>query len=424
MIKISESFPRYTEYNPLVPVWCITPGVGRAMHRFFDTSPFSPSGRYAAVLRMPHEDRLCLPGEAAEIVLVDLLTAQERVVATTLGWEEQLGANINWGSDDESLYYNDVDPKDWEPFCVRLNPLTGEKRRLEGGIYRISPDGKQIISACMKRMRRTQRGYGVVVPDHGVPRNRGFRDDDGLYITDTETGKRRLLVSIRDVFDEARPVIAKERYEQGECYGFHCKFNPQGDRLLFSIRRFLSDDPQPWNQIGKDMDFWVVTMKPDGSYMYVAVGPDQWAKGGHHINWYPDGRQLSMNLAIDGDNKMYLVRVNCDGSGLSKISKSIQGSGHPTIHPDGRHVLTDAYEYENVAYGDGTVPLRWIDLEKQIEQTAVRINVGNPGTQVSRALRVDPHPAWAADHRHVIFNGFVGGTRRVFVADFGELLES
>ncbi|MFH5184292.1 hypothetical protein ACHHV8_17520 [Paenibacillus sp. TAB 01] len=420
---ISDRFPRYTDYAPSVPVWCLTPHGQGAFHRFFDTSPVSPSGRYVALLRMPQEERLPLPGESAEVVLVDLHTAEERVVAVTYGWETQLGANINWGPDDTALYFNDVDTATWEPFCVKLNPLTGEQRRLEGSIYRISPDGKTLISACMKRMRRTQYGYGVVVPDEHVPRNFGFREDDGLYVTDTETGKRRLLVSIKDVFDRAQPAIDKSLYERGECYGFHCKFNPQGDRLIFTMRWFDTNEAEPWNKLNEyPLKFWVLTMKPDGSDIRVAVGPEQWDKGGHHINWYPDGQRLSMNLCLDGNKKMYLVRANPDGTGLSKILDNIPGSGHPTVHPNGRYILTDAYEKEKVAYGDGTVPLRWVDLAAESETTLIRVQVGNPGTAVSPALRVDPHPAWAPDDRHIVFNGFVDGTRRVFIADLGSVL--
>jgi hypothetical protein len=398
----------------------MTLGKGGCIHRFFDTSPFSPSMRYLAVFRMPQESRLPEPGEQAEIVLIDLETAEEKVVATTCGWENQMGANINWGADDNSLYFNTVDTQDWLPYAVRLNPLTGDKKKLGGTVYRVSPDGNHVISACMKRMRRTQFGYGVVVPDHYVPRNRGFSSDDGLYITDTRTGQCQLLVSIEAVFKKAVPRIDMDKYADGECYGFHCKYNPQGDRIIFTMRWFKTNEKQPWNMIGKGLDYWVVTMKPDGSDLFVAVGPEQWAKGGHHNNWYPDGRRISMNLAIDGDRKMHFVKARYDGTGLGKITEAVLGSGHPTMHPDGIHILTDAYAREPIAFGDGTVPIRLIDLETGTDETLIRVNVFNPGAVESSALRVDPHPAWAPDNRHIAFNGFVNGTRRVFIADLGK----
>lgn len=419
---ISDKFQKYDTYNPLVSVWNVTHDIGSCIHRFFDTSPFSPSGRYLAILKMPYEDRLPKAGDEAQIYVIDLQTAEKMMVATTRGWETQLGANINWGTDDTQLYYNDVDINVWQPYCVKLNPFTGEKKRLDGTIYRISPNGKHIISACMKRMRRTQYGYGVIVPDEYVPRNYGFADDDGLYITDTESGKCKLLVSIRDIFEKAKPKIDEEKYRDGECYGFHCKYNPQGDRILFTLRWFKTEESQPWDMLFKHVDFWVVTMKTDGTDICVAVGPEQWEKGGHHINWFPDGENLSMNLCFDGDGKMYLTQCRYDGSNMKKIIDDIPGSGHPTVHPNGRYILTDAYAFEKVSYGDGTVPIRLVDLETKTEKAIIRVNVDNAGNKLSVALRLDPHPAWSCDYSHIAFNGIVNGGRHVFVAEMKSII--
>jgi hypothetical protein len=90
------------------------------------------------------------------------------------------------------------------------------------------------------------------------------------------------------------------------------------------------------------------------------------------------------------------------------------------VHPDGKHLLTDTYTKESTAFGDGTIPLRWVDLETGEEETIVRINTQQPCPDM--VLRVDPHPAWDRTWRYVTFNAFVNGTRRVFVADMKELI--
>ena len=108
-MKINNNFPRYKKFNPLIPVSCVTPDKGGCIHRFFNTSPFSPSGRYMALLHFPQEKRLPKPGELAEVVLIDLNSGKETIIAETKGWETQMGANINWGSEDTELYFNDVD---------------------------------------------------------------------------------------------------------------------------------------------------------------------------------------------------------------------------------------------------------------------------------------------------------------------------
>ncbi|MEM6314056.1 MAG: hypothetical protein AAF743_08210, partial [Planctomycetota bacterium] len=141
---LDRHFPRYTDFEPKVPVWCVTPNEGRCLHRFFDTSPISPSGRYVAVTRLPQEKRPPSPGETAEIVLVDLREGTERVVAETAGWEPQLGAQVNWGGDDHTLFFADCDTTDWTPHAVRLDPINGDRQRIDGPLYHASPDGKLI----------------------------------------------------------------------------------------------------------------------------------------------------------------------------------------------------------------------------------------------------------------------------------------
>jgi hypothetical protein len=408
---ISDKFPRYNEYDPKVPVWCVTPAEGRIIHRFFDTSPFSPSGRYLALFRMPIEDRNPKPGEVGQIVLVDLMAGEEKIVAETCGWEVQVGANVQWGPDDSQLYYNDVDISTWKPFGVKLNPLTGEKKILEGCIFMVSPNGKFSATTCPMRARCTQEGYGVMVPDTHLPLNIEIPEDDGLYIADNETGKCRLLVSIKDILDKAVPKFNMDEYQNGEFYGFQCKWNPQGTRLLFVLRWITNDRKYRKNH--------VITMKSDGSDIRVAINADQWAKGGNHINWCPDGEHLSMNLNVDGD-VIRFIKVKYDGTDLHKLLNSVPGSGHPTVHKSGGYILTDAYNDDTVAYGDGTVPIRFVNLETGTAEAIIRMKTQNP---FSFTLRVDPHPAWDPTFRWIAFNGYADNTRRVYIADLSGFLD-
>ncbi len=417
-----DNFPRYTEYDPAVPVWCVTPDRPGCMHRFFDTSPISPSGRYLAVFQMPFEDRQPEPGETGNVCVVDLETGEDRVVAETCGWEPQLGANINWGGSDHDLYFNDVDTANWRPFAWKLDPLTGKRQRMEGTVYHASPDGRYLISANMVTMRKTQPGYGVNVPDSAVTTNIGPVGHDGFTITDTSTGKSRMLASLRDIFAKCEPRILEDDAEHCEVYGFHCKFNPQGDRVMLSIRWFPYDGTPRMNmfQYGSNtVRYAWATMRLDGSEMHCAIGPEEWDKGGHHASWFPDGWRISMNLPIDRD-VLRFVQANADGTGLRKMLGAAEGSGHPTVHRDGRYLLTDTYTYEGVAFGDGTIPLRWIDLQTGAERCIVRINTAS--TCPDGVMRVDAHPAWDRSWRYVAFNGFADGTRRVYVADMSRLI--
>lgn len=410
-----DAFPAYTDFEPRVPVHCVTPGGTGFIHRFYDSSPFSPSGRYVALTRLPFENRLPKPGDVAEVVVVDLVTGEAEVVGDTRGWDTQLGAQVQWGSDDRTLLFNDVDTTSWTPFGVRLDPLSGERNRLDGTIYAVSPDGRWAAGPCLRRCLRTQRGYGVVVPAECIPTNRGAPVDDGIYVTDLATGASRLLVSTADIFAQAFPAAAHPKYAGGDFYGFHVKWSPQGNRLLF-VLRWIPRTWMPWRRKKRYRRFNVVTLDADGSDPRIAVDDASWRKGGNHPGWCPDGEHVLMNLNTEGEGLRF-ARVRYDGTDLTTLSRAFRGSGHPTMHPDGHHVLTDAYPQEPVAFGDGTVPIRWLDLRSGEERTLVRIQTRSEHERREVALRVDPHPAWDRTFTRIAFNACPGGRRQVFVAD-------
>ncbi len=428
-MEISDRFPRYTEFDPAVPVWCITPNEGRCIHRFFDTSPISPSGRYVALTRLPCEDRMPEPGEMAQVVLVDLETGEERAVAETAGWDTQLGAQTQWGADDTQLCFNDVEmgrqeclPHRWRPFGVVMDPLTGERRDLEGTHYMVSRDGTRTASPCLLRTARTQAGYGVLAPPGVIPENVEAVDDDGVYVTDMATGRRRLLVSFKDVFEATNLKDRTDIYSGGAFYAAHVKWNPQGTRLMLVLR---------WKARGiEEGKVWllrphVVTMNADGSDIRMCIDANEWLKRGHHPDWCPDGDYVMMNLAIHGrENGMRLVRARYDGSDYGAMTEAVLGSGHPSMHPDGRHIVTDAYPGEPMTFDDRTIPLRLIDVAAGTEKDIVRINTVPDYSGPNGELRVDPHPAWDRTYARITFNAFVGGTRRVFVADLTQELNS
>ena len=217
---LDQNFLRYTKYGPKVPVWCVTPDIDRCISRFHLSSPVSPSGRYLALTRLSREDRQPDPGEAGEIVIVDLETGGAKIVAETRGWDSQMGAHAQWGASDEQLFFNDIDMETWRPYGVIMNPLTGVKRMLDWTVYDVSPDGKRIVSVCLRRISKTQGGYGVVVPKEYMPNNNGAVDDDGVYITDVKTGKTEMVASYRKIIEETIPKIDVTRYGPGGFYGF------------------------------------------------------------------------------------------------------------------------------------------------------------------------------------------------------------
>ncbi|WP_291100619.1 MULTISPECIES: hypothetical protein [unclassified Flavobacterium] len=381
---------------------------GKTIHRFFDTSPLSPSGRYVALFRFPYENVSPKAGDAGQVVLIDLKMGKEKVVAESRGWEMQLGANVQWGKSDKELLYNDVDTLSWKAYCTVLNPFSAKKRRLGSTVFMASNDGKKIASYDLIKSTYAQVGYGVIIPKKLIKRNIGFDQIDGIEVTDIASGKTKQLVTLKDIYEKTLPSIQFENSKDYEFYCFQVKWNPQGTRLLTTLQ---------WSKKGEPRKRTVITMRSDGSDIRTAIKPEQWEKGGHHVNWTPDGEHLSMNLNVDGKEGLELIEVKYDGTGLKTVFSP--GSGHPSYHPKGLPlIITDAYPNESITAKNGIVPIRLLNMATGKEENIVEIFV----SKTDGEFRVDPHPAWDKSGRYIIFNGYIDNTRNVFMVDISDWL--
>jgi hypothetical protein len=176
------------------------------IHRFFDSSPFSPSNGLIALTELPY----LFHGSLANIVVIDLKTSERTLLDTVSAWGSQLGANLQWGYDDRFLFYNTFEKSNnnnlinlsiIETFpyqdvqSVKYNLIDKSKTIFDCPVYHISGDGKFSISPNLSKIKFTQRGYGVEV-DTTMP-NKNAPTDDGVFLMDLLTGDCKLVVSLR-----------------------------------------------------------------------------------------------------------------------------------------------------------------------------------------------------------------------------------
>ena len=172
-VDISKfDFPLYHPNNSksLLKGWVVTKSNVSVIHRFFDSSPFSPSGRYLALTRINREKAIF--GERAEVLVLDLSNGSEMVVSITYGWGSQLGAQVQWGANDSQLFYNEVTnvgimrsqshafigSGGWYIYGVAHNIFSMKKRKLRCPIYHVSSDGNYAISSDLSKISFTQKG--------------------------------------------------------------------------------------------------------------------------------------------------------------------------------------------------------------------------------------------------------------------------
>lgn len=405
----------FRPYHPgrtLAPITCVTPDDGFYIHTFFDVCPFSPSERYLAVLRLPFQDRKPDWKDTADVCVIDLQERTIRTVYSTSAFGMQTGAHLQWGKTDRHLYFNDKSARaGGHAVAIRLDWQAGTAEELEGPIYHIAPDESGVIGFNLDLINWVQDGYGCVVsPERRLKLEAGAAKNQGLWYTETTTKRKRLLVSLEEIF-EALPD--KDTFKGLAFHLFHSKFNPQGTRIMQVVR---ARDPQA--EPGRYTYGILTTFNADGSDIRVAVDHTLWKRRGHHPNWMPNGDRILMNLTPK--DRLRFCTFRYDGSDFQVVNESILGSGHPAYEKTERFIFTDSYPGEPMALPDGSVALRLIDTKRNEEKLVTPIfALGRINPSV---LRLDPHPAWSRDGRRSCFNGAPDGRRQVYVADLSSLL--
>ncbi len=417
-------FKKYRPGKTLGPVLQVTPEDGFYTNTYYDVCPWSPSGRFLAVTRMPYQDRATVMGDTAEVCIIDLEAQSIRTVYTTKSWGYQLGANLFWGESDRYIYTNDV-LNEGRAVGVRIDLETGETLALAGPLYDLNAAGKTMIGPTLEYMNITQYSYGPPAPEADeksfarLPP--GAAKDDGVWETNINTNERRLLVSMAEA---ASHLSDPDFYQKGTFYFWHTKYSPDGKHIMLVLRYpFLPETGKG----GRNPS--LLTCRRDGSDINEVITRHQWTQGGNHPSWHPDGKHITMNLTPTwlGEDTMRFCQFRYDGSDFKILSDKFKGSGHPSITPDSRYILSDTYPMEKeFVNSEGEIPIRLIDLEAQQEQTVCTIftDLGQK-YNIRRywgPAKLDAHPVWNRDYQQVCFNGAPRGNRQVLIADLSDIL--
>ena len=402
-------------------------------HRFFDSSPFSPSGRYLVATRTARGGpRDVAPLEAGAVVVYDLVAGGRAPVyeRATRAWDAQLGAQAQWGATDDVLYLNDVAAVG-PPLVVRgvevraWSSAAPREVALDAPIYHVSRDGRYAVSPLdLAALRLTQPGYGVVAPSDQIEALRRARRrapapaDDGVVVTDLATRTSRVVATIADLVDRAglrdrpRPVADPRpggRRPSRRCgfHAFHVKLRDDGGRIMVVLRERGACARGPGAAPGNANHVLTMDRGGGGGVRVVAT----WLARGSHPNWLPDGR-VSMNFG--GKICAFADAENATCAVLSR-----RASGHPAAAPRGGVLVADTYAKEGPRFGlpGGASLLRRV-LPKPERDLGI---FHAPGAGV---WRCDLHPAFDRTGERVAINIVVDGARRVAVLNVTERLRA
>jgi hypothetical protein len=217
-------------------------------HHFFgyigqcQTIPWNATDRYILAMEIDHIDRMPRPEEAATIVLIDTEDDNKIIrLDKTHAWNPQQGTMFYWNplAAKTQFFFNDRDVKTGKVFTV----LYDIEKRVRIREYRddnapignggVAQKGGAFLGLNYGRLARLRlvTGYPEALDwskAENAPAN------DGIFVVDTTTGTRRLLVSYSQLAEKL-----KARYpdiEQIPLFINHTLWNRSGDRIYFFAR--------------------------------------------------------------------------------------------------------------------------------------------------------------------------------------------
>lgn len=148
-----------------------------------------------------------------------------RKFAETTTWSWQQGCMLQWNPlrPDGQVYFNTVINNEHGAvlFDIENNKIIKE---FERPVYSISPNGDIASSINFRRVAEYRPGYGY----RKFSNQNSFKnvpDDDGIFLTDLNTGKSELILSIKELSDYSNHDVPH--------YINHVRFSPDGKKILF-----------------------------------------------------------------------------------------------------------------------------------------------------------------------------------------------
>jgi hypothetical protein len=388
------------------PPVCLTPEPGHYLFGYYDRQPWDATGRYHLALRIPQQDRLPLPGEAAEVGVVDLADGcRFRCLGTTRAWNHQQGAMTQWLPHEPGAFVvNDAEQRDgrWHLFARVLHVDGRELRRLPLPTYILAPDGYTAATLDFGRIFH-RPGYSYAVADardaHPLP------DDVGVWTFDVRGGQPRLIASIRQLAAlHPAPFELEGRYVWLNHLGWNC----DGSRLMVLLRYC--------NEQGGGWKTFLYTLNPDGSAPRCALPHWYWRVISHQL-WGRTPREIIVDADWRGRGAEFVVFDDGELTFRLVAPGAVGPNGHVAFSPDGQWLVADTYPH-------GEPPhqlLRLVHVPTARETRLLTAPYPRP-PGIDRNCRCDLHPRWRADGRALSFDSVLAGDRKIYSLDLTELV--
>jgi len=275
------------------------------------------------------------------------------------------------------------------------NIKTGYVRYTDRALASVSPCGKWGLSINFPRVFDFRPGYGYA----GFPdpfRDYPLPENDGVYLTDLETGKSRLIISYRRISDEfPNPAVSGDKLTVN-----HITFSPDSGRFLFLVRNTPAS--------GKGWKTLLLTSDRAGNLRRVI----DYSIISHYFR--KNEKQILAWCAVGGKTGVWLFDDAADvseekGTARRFDTPCFASDLHCSYSPDARYILGDAYP-DN----DGFRPIYLFDTQTGKERLLLRSHSPNPPII---DIRCDLHARFHPSGEKISFDAIDNGRRRICEAE-------
>ena len=370
-------------------------------HHFFgyigqcQTVPWNAGDRFILGMEIGTIDRMPRPGEAATVILVDTARNNEIIrVEKTHAWNPQQGTMFYWNPQAAAtqFIFNDRDVKTGKVFAVLYDIEKKERVReyrydeMPIGNSGVAQNGGSFLGLNYGRLARLR-------PVTGYPgawdwsRDDDAPDHDGIFVVDIKTGRKRLLVSYRQLAGQLKRHGLKTR--DTALFINHTLWNRRGDRVYFFVRG-------GWNDRGTRINT-PCSIRIDGSGLTLhdrhIGGHPEWAENNLVI-----GRQGKNQILYDIEKKHIVGKL-----GTPRIFPKPEGD--ISLSPNGKW-FANGYKLGNKNY---YVVFRRSD-------GAYGRSEGLDKGSFSGDIRIDPAPRWNRNNDALLVPGIAKDkTRQMFI---------
>ena len=372
-------------------------------HHFFGyigqskTIPWNAGGRYILALRTGYHDHMPEPGDAADVVLIDTEQANKVLrLDQTRAWNFQQGTMFYWNpaSAKTQFFFNDRDPKTQQVFTV----LYDIERRRRIREYRfnnvpvanggVSPTGDFFLAINYGRMARLRpvTGYpGLADPTAQV----AAPGNDGIFRVEVATGRRKLLVSFRQLRDLL--WNKHEKINEVDFYINHSLCSRSGDLVYFFARARFGDKSMAVNA--------PCSIRTDGTglmtHEYIGGHPE-WDEGSVII-----GAKGQRQVRYDVEKQSIVGQIGTDDDFVSP-------GGDISLSPNAKW-FANGFSTNNRKENEYV-------LLRRSDGASVRSRAFSRGPYQRGELRIDPAPRWNRTNDAILVPGYTEDeTRQMFI---------